>query len=115
MTDRFIYKICARAEWNAAVAAGVYRGSEVDTKDGFIHFSTAGQSMETASKHFSSIEGLVLVKIDGESLGDALKWEISRNGDLFPHLYGDLDTANVEFVADLPLGADGKHVFPPID
>ena len=64
---------------------------------------------------FSGIKGLVLVKIDGETLGDALKWEVSRNGALFPHLYGTLKPDNVEFVVDLPLGADGKHVFPPID
>jgi uncharacterized protein (DUF952 family) len=115
MTERFIYKICARAEWKAAVEAGVYQGSEVDAKDGFIHFSTAGQSVETASKHFSGVEGLVLVRIDGERLGEALKWEVSRNGDLFPHLYGVLAPDTVEFVVDLPLGADGKHVFPPID
>ena len=115
MTERYIYKICAREEWQAAAGAGVYSGSEVDIKDGFIHFSTAGQSLETASKHFSGVEGLVLVKIDSKSLGEALKWEISRNGALFPHLYGVLNTADVEFVVDLPLGADGKHVFPPID
>lgn len=115
MTAKFIYKICARSEWDAAVESGAYFGSGIDENDGFIHFSTAEQSLETAEKHFSGIKGLVLIKIDEETLGDALKWEVSRNGALFPHLYGTLKPDNVEFVVDLPLGADGKHVFPPID
>jgi uncharacterized protein (DUF952 family) len=115
MTARFIYKICAKADWDSAIAAGVYSGSGIDEKDGFIHFSTAEQAVETASKHFSGIHGLVLIKINSESLGDALKWEKSRNDALFPHLYGLLHPANTEWVADLPLGDDGAHVFPPTD
>ena len=115
MQAKFIYKICDRSDWNTAVKAGVYDGSEVDSKDGFIHFSTAEQSRETAAKHFSGVEGLVLVNIDGKRLGDALKWEISRNGALFPHLYGALEPGSVDSVVDLPLGADGNHVFPAID
>ena len=79
MTEKYIYKICAKAEWDSAVAAGVYNGSRIDEKSGFIHFSTAEQAVETASKHFFGIHGLVLIKIDSESLGDALKWEKSRN------------------------------------
>lgn len=115
MTTQFIYKICAKAEWDAAVEAGIYAGSEIDLKDGFIHFSTAEQSVETASKHFSGQNGLVLVRLDGELLGDTLKWEKSRNGALFPHLYESLKPENAEWVADLPLGEDGTHNFPPLD
>lgn len=115
MTEKYIYKICARTEWDAAVLEGVYHGSAVDKKDGFIHFSTAEQSVETASKHFSGVRGLVLVKIDSATLGSALKWEKSRNDALFPHLYAPLPTAGVKSVADLPLGEDGRHVFPAID
>ncbi|MDE0797664.1 MAG: DUF952 domain-containing protein [Alphaproteobacteria bacterium] len=115
MTEKYIYKICAKAEWDSAVAAGVYNGSRIDEKSGFIHFSTAEQAVETASKHFFGIHGLVLIKIDSESLGDALKWEKSRNDALFPHLYGPLQPGNAEWAADLPIGDDGTHVFPPTD
>ena len=115
MTTRFIYKICAKTEWDAADRAGTYAGSGIDLKDGFIHFSTAEQSKETAAKHFSGMSGLVLIKIDGDCLGDALKWEKSRNNALFPHLYGALNPDDAEWVADLPLGDDGKHIFPQID
>lgn len=115
MSAKFIYKICPRQEWDEAVRSGLYRGSDVDERDGFIHFSTAEQAVETAGKHFSGINGLVLVKIDGKRLNDALKWEESRNGALFPHLYAPLRPEIAEWVVDLPLGDDGIHVFPPID
>ncbi|MFT5485407.1 MAG: hypothetical protein ACI9JL_003956 [Paracoccaceae bacterium] len=115
MTGNFIYKICAKKEWEDAVQAGLYLGSEIDLKDGFIHFSTAKQAVETASKHFSGINGLVLIKIDSKGLGDALKWEKSRNDALFPHLYEPLKPETAEWIVDLPLGNDGVHVFPPID
>lgn len=115
MTARYIYKICPRTEWEDATGAGVFDGSAVDHRDGFIHFSTAEQSLETASKHFAGVTGLVLVKIDAEKLGDALKWEVSRNGDLFPHLYAPLKPDETEWVRDLPLGDDGSHVFPPMN
>lgn len=113
METEYIYKICAKTEWDAATAAGVYAGSAVDLKDGFIHFSTAEQSVETAAKHFSGAHGLVLIRIDAKSLGEALKWEKSRNDALFPHLYGPLPTEAADRVVDLPLGDDGAHVFPP--
>ncbi|WP_395677643.1 DUF952 domain-containing protein [Inquilinus sp.] len=106
-----IYKICSAAEWAAAEAAGAYRGSAVDHKDGFIHFSTAEQAEETAARHFAGQDGLVLVALDPERLGDALRWEPSRGGALFPHLYGALPLAAVQGVAPLPL-VDGRHVFP---
>jgi len=106
-----IYKICSAAEWAAAEAAGAYRGSAVDHKDGFIHFSTAEQAEETASRHFAGREGLVLVAVDETVLGDALRWEPSRGGALFPHHYAELPLTAVQGVAPLPL-VDGRHVFP---
>ena len=107
-----IYKICTAAEWRDAERAGVYRGSEVDRRDGFIHFSTAEQAEETARKHFTGQRSLVLVSVDAESLGDRLTWEPSRGGDLFPHLYGELYVAAVLRAGPLPLDASGRHVFP---
>jgi uncharacterized protein (DUF952 family) len=109
-----IYKICAPAMWREAKSAGVFRGSELDLRDGFIHFSTAAQAVETAAKHFGGQGDLVLVSVDAGRLGDRLKWEPSRGGALFPHLYGDLDVAAVTAVDQLPLGADGAHKFPPL-
>jgi uncharacterized protein (DUF952 family) len=85
-----IYKVCAAREWSDAVAAGVYRGSEVDRRDGFIHFSTEAQLSETLSRHFAGQRDLVLVEVDAGALGTALRWEPSRAGQLFPHLYGEL-------------------------
>jgi uncharacterized protein (DUF952 family) len=107
-----IYKICPAPLWRDAERLGVFRGSEVDRRDGFIHFSTAEQMAETAAKHFAGQPDLVLVRVQSEKLGDRLKWEPSRGGALFPHLYGDLAVAAVEGVDSLPLGADGKHKFP---
>ena len=107
-----IYKICTAAEWRDAERAGVYSGSAVDRRDGFIHFSTAEQATETAQKHFAGQRDLVLVSIDAEALGDRLKWEPSRGGALFPHLYGGLELAAVLQVEPLPLDVSGRHVFP---
>ncbi len=88
-----VYKILPRADWDAAVARGVYEGSELDRKDGFIHFSTAEQWPETLRLHFAGQTGLVLVAVEAGTLGAALKWEASRGGALFPHLYATLDPA----------------------
>jgi len=107
-----IYKICTAAEWREAEAAGSYRGSAVDRKDGFIHFSTAEQAAETAARHFAGQRDLVLVTLDGDALGDRLKWEPSRGGALFPHLYGEIDPKSALRVNPLPLGPDGRHIFP---
>jgi uncharacterized protein (DUF952 family) len=107
-----VYKICPRALWQEAERTGVFRGSPLDRRDGFIHFSTAGQAKETAAKHFAGESDLMLVAVDAAALGDRLKWEPSRGGALFPHLYGDLALEAVQNVVDLPLGADGRHVFP---
>jgi uncharacterized protein (DUF952 family) len=108
-----IYKICTAAEWHEAEAAGAFHGSPVDHRDGFIHFSTAGQAMETAQKHFAGQRDLVLVAVDETALGDRLEWEVSRGGALFPHLYGELPLAAVLRVDPLPVDDAGRHVFPP--
>ena len=109
-----IYKICPVLLWREAERGRVFRGSEVDIRDGFIHFSTAAQAVETAAKHFAGQRDLVLVSVDANKL-EKLKWEPSRGGALFPHLYGELDIAAVTRVDPLPLGADGSHKFPPLD
>jgi len=108
-----IYKICAAAEWRTAEREGVYRGSAADHHDGFIHFSTAEQAAETAAKHFAGQRDLVLVAVEEDALGAALKWEPSRGGALFPHLYGFLDPKAARSVDPLPLDENGRHVFPP--
>jgi uncharacterized protein (DUF952 family) len=109
-----IFKICPRALWNAAERDGIFRGAPVDRADGFIHFSTAEQVRETAAKHFAGASDLVLVAVAAERLGAALKWEPSRGGALFPHVYGELPLAAAQWVKPLPLGADGRHEFPPL-
>jgi uncharacterized protein (DUF952 family) len=106
-----IYKIVTAPEWRAAAAAGVFRGAAVDLLDGFIHFSTAEQARETATKHFAGQDDLLLVAVDAARLGDALKWEVSRGGALFPHLYAPLSLDVVTRVDSLPLAADGAHDF----
>ena len=112
MTAQLIYKICTRDQWDETVSAGRFDGAPVDIADGFIHFSTAGQVEETARRHFAGQQDLLLVAVDAEALGTALKWEPSRGGDLFPHLYAALPVAEVVSVEPLPLGDDGTHVFP---
>lgn len=107
-----VYKICSREDWRRAAEAGEYTGSEADQRDGFIHFSTAAHVAETAAKHFAGQGGLVLVAVDAAKLGDKLKWEPSRGGDMFPHLYGSLPVSAVQSVEPLPLGPEGIHRFP---
>jgi uncharacterized protein (DUF952 family) len=102
-----IYKILPRWEWDAALAARRFEGSVIDVQDGFIHFSTAEQAQETARRHFAGQEDLVVLAVEAAELGHALRWERSRGGDLFPHLYAHLDTALVREVSEAPLGADG--------
>jgi uncharacterized protein (DUF952 family) len=109
-----LYKICPARLWREAERAGVFRGSPVDRRDGFIHFSTGAQVAETAAKHFAGQSDLLLVSVDTTRLDNRLKWEPSRGGALFPHLYGDLDVAAVTRVEPLPLGPDGRHVFQPL-
>lgn len=106
-----IYKIFRRSEWTAFRDAGQTSGAPVDLKDGYIHFSTAAQVAETVAKHFDGESDLVLLALDSDKLGPALKWEVSRGGALFPHLYRSLLTADVLWDKSLPLGATG-HIFP---
>ena len=104
-----VYKICPAALWREAEAARTFRGAPVDHADGFIHFSTAAQVAETAARHFSGEADLLLVAVRAEALGRALRWEPSRGGELFPHLYGVLPLSAVRSVMPLPLGPDGRH------
>jgi uncharacterized protein (DUF952 family) len=99
--------MCLRPEWELAMQSGVYSGSSQDRADGFIHFSTAAQLPESARRHRSGQQGLVLLTVDANALGTALRWEPSRAGELFPHLYGALPISAVRSVNDLPLGSDG--------
>jgi uncharacterized protein (DUF952 family) len=111
---RSIYKICPASAWREAERQGVYRGSADDARDGFIHFSAASQVAETAKKHFVGQTGLFLIQIDADALGDALRWERSRNDELFPHLYGALDLGAVTGVLDMRARSDGGHDIPEL-
>lgn len=106
-----VYKIFRRAEWDALCAAGQSAGAPVDLADGYIHLSTAAQVAETAARHFAGVSDLVLVALDSTRLGAALRWEPSRGGQLFPHLYRPLRRDDVAWDKSLPLGATG-HIFP---
>jgi uncharacterized protein (DUF952 family) len=110
-----IFKIAGAAEWRAAQAAGVFAGAAVDRADGYIHFSTATQAAETAAKWFAGRDDLVLAAIDADALGADLRWEPSRGGALFPHLYAPLSFSAVRWTRALPLGADGRHIFGNLD
>lgn len=110
-----IYKICSASAWREAERQGVYRGSADDLRDGFIHFSTAAQVPETARKHFLGQTALFLVEVDEATLGKALRWERSRNDELFPHLYGELDLGAVIAVHQMQARADGSHEIPALE
>ena len=107
-----VYKIVPRSLWTGAAASGSFAGAPVDLADGFIHFSTAAQVRDTARLHFGDRSDLLLVAVEGDRFGDALRWEESRGGALFPHLYGSLAIADAAWVVDLPLGPEGLHRFP---
>jgi uncharacterized protein (DUF952 family) len=107
-----IYKIMKAPDWIKAEKAGVFKGSADDARDGFVHFSTAQQIRETAERHFRGQADLVLVAADAARLGEALKWETSRGGERFPHLYGALMMSAVIWTRPLPLEPDGRHRFP---
>jgi uncharacterized protein (DUF952 family) len=110
-----IFKICDRAEWAEAERRGGFHGSAVDIADGFIHFSAADQVAVTAERHFAGLTDLVIVAVDAQALGPTLRWEPSRGGALFPHLYGTLPLTAVNWVEPLPLDTHGRHVLPPLD
>ena len=109
-----IYKICGESLWRDAEAAGRFDGSPVDTRDGYLHFSTDMQVRETAARHFAGQTDLLLIAIDAEALGDKLHYEPSRGGDSFPHLYAPLPLSAVRWTKPLPLGPEGHHVFPDL-
>jgi len=108
-----IYKIVTTEQWDEANRAGAFKGAPVDVADGYIHFSKAEQVEETAAKHFSEQDGLLLVAVSAKALGDQLVYEPSRGGAMFPHLYGHLPMEAVLSVDALSLLADGRHQFPP--
>lgn len=112
MTEATIYKITPASLWDIASRAGLFEGAPVDLADGFIHFSTADQVAETAARHFTGLDGLLLIAVATGPLGDALKWEPSRGGALFPHLYAPLPTSVVLWTRPLALGEDGRHILP---
>ena len=110
-----IYKICPASAWREAERLSVYRGSADDERDGFIHFSTAAQLGETARRHFFGQRALCVVEVDADALGDALRWERSRNDELFPHLYGELDLGTVRGVYSLDARSDGFFDIPELE
>lgn len=107
-----VYKIVTVAQFMAARGEGRFAGSPDDLRDGFIHLSAAHQLEGTLAKHFARQDGLVLLALDASRLGPALKWEVSRGGELFPHLYAPLDLAALLWAEPLGLGPDGRHVLP---
>jgi uncharacterized protein (DUF952 family) len=109
----YIYNLCRAADWEAAKTKGIYEGSADDHRDGFIHFSTGAQVAKSAAKHRAGQSNVLLLTVPARSLGAELAWEPSREGELFPHLYGPLPIDAVERVDELPLSAEGKHIFPP--
>lgn len=107
-----IYKILRRAEWEAALGAGQFLGSSDDIRDGFIHFSAAHQLQGTAEKHFAKETDLVLLAAAAGRLGPALRWDVSRGGDRFPHLYGPLPLAAAAWVRPVERDAKGGFLWP---
>lgn len=110
-----IYHVCPKPAWKKAERRGVYEGSDDDLRDGFIHFSTGDQVVESVEKHRKGEKGLVIVAADPDELYPQLRWEPSRRGALFPHFYGEFRVERALFVKDLPLGEDGRHVFPELE
>jgi uncharacterized protein (DUF952 family) len=113
--NAIIYKIVPRPLWQSAEESGSFAGSPIDLEDGYIHFSTAGQVTETAARHFAGQADLLLVAVDTNALGTALRYEPSRGGALFPHLYAPLSLGAVRWVKPLPLDSEGRHMFPVLE
>ncbi len=107
-----VYKICSQGSWDAACRIGCYSGSDDDVRDGFIHLSTASQLRDTLDKHFSRQNDLLLIAVDVAALDGHLRWEASRGGALFPHLYGPLPVEAATAVIVLPLDQSGRQVVP---
>ena len=112
---RTIYKICPASAWREAERRGAFGGSADDLRDGFIHFSTASQVAETARKHFFGQAGLFLIAVDADAVGDSLRWEPSRDEELFPHLSGELDLGAVTAVLEMRTRSDGTHELPELE
>lgn len=110
-----IYKICPAESWRKAEIEGEFCGLGIDHNDGYIHFSTGAQVAETASRHFAAADDLMLIAVDANRLGGALKWEPARSGDLFSHLYEPLPLVAVLWAAPLTRGQDGRHRFPVLE
>ena len=111
-----IYHLARAGVWEDARRSGqAYAGAADDTADGFLHFSTAEQIVESAARHRAGEPDLVLLAVDADMLGDALRWERSRGGAAFPHVYGAVPPAAVRWAKPLPLGPDGRHEFPDLD
>ena len=110
--NQIIFHVCRLREWEQALKDGFYQGSEDDIKDGYIHFSTALQLRESVRKHRSGQNNLIILSVNTVDLGGDLKWETSRNGELFPHLYGLLETKKIFDTDNLMLDSSGKHFFP---
>lgn len=109
-----VYKILTAEDWTAFRESGEFSGSEVDRRDGYIHFSFADQVYETARRHFAGQENLILLAVDSAALGPALRDEPSRGGALFPHLYAPLPLAAVRWHETLPLDSEGLPVLPAL-
>ncbi len=114
MGQERVYHLCRRTDWEAARRSGTYHGSADDRRDGFLHFSTAAQVVESAVRHRAGDPDLLLLTVSVSALGRALRWERSRADQLFPHLYGPLPVDSVIAAEPLPLGEDGRHQFPPL-
>ena len=110
--EQSIYKVIGKQEWSKACSAGVFLGAAIDLQDGYIHFSTKSQVEETVAKHFAGEEDLLLIRFPSAAFGDSLKWEVSRGGDLFPHLYASLKPTLADDQWPLQTNADGTHKFP---
>jgi uncharacterized protein (DUF952 family) len=109
-----IFKIVPKTLWQEAVETDLFKGAPIDLTDGYIHFSTAEQARETASKHFTGMSDLLLAAFDAEAFGEDLIWEPSRGGALFPHLYASFAPGSALWVKELPLNENGVHVFPEL-
>ena len=112
MSDLFVFKILTREQWEQFRADRVFTGAPVDRADGFIHLSARDQVAETLARHFAGQDDLVLAMIDLPALGDAVKWEVSRGGALFPHVYAPIPLSAVTTNAKVRLDADGRHIVP---
>lgn len=110
--EKYIYKIVTVDQWKEAEASGIFKGAPIDLADGYIHFSTNGQMRETAQKHFHGQQNLLLVEVEAAPLGEALQWEASRGGALFPHLYAELEVIAATRILPLVTKIDGSHIFP---